>query len=69
MNTMHEILKDQADGVVRLSPDGCYISSGMWNDPFSGKRFTRASDLDVDHIVPLKWASDHGGGAWSKKEK
>jgi hypothetical protein len=69
MNTRHEILKDQADGPIKLSPDGCYVSTGLWDDPFSGKQFTRASDLDVDHIVPLKWANDHGGGSWSKKAK
>lgn len=64
MNTRHEMLKAQADGPIKLSPDGCYVSTGVWDDPFSGKRFTRASDLDVDHIVPLKWASDHGGHGW-----
>ncbi|WP_045861712.1 HNH endonuclease [Teredinibacter purpureus] len=69
MNTRHEVLKDQADGQIKLSPDGCYVSMGVWNDPFSGKTFTRASDLDVDHIIPLKWANDHGGGEWPKAKK
>ena len=69
MNTRHEILKSQADGVIKLSPDGCYVSKSVWNDPFSGKQLTRSSDLDVDHIVPLKWASDHGGVGWTKNEK
>lgn len=64
MNTRHEILLEQADEPVRLSPDGCYVSMGGWIDPFSGKFFYRASELDVDHIVPLKWANDNGGGAW-----
>jgi len=35
----------------------------------SGKQLTRASDLDVDHVIPLKWAHDHGGGAWSAAKK
>ena len=65
MNTRHEMLKAQADGPIKLSPDGCYVSTGVWDDPFSGKRFTRASDLDVDHIVPLKWANDRGGHSWT----
>jgi hypothetical protein len=69
MNTRHEILLAQADGPVKKSPDGCYISKGTWNDPFSGKTLVRASDLDVDHIIPLKWASDHGGLNWSAKKK
>lgn len=70
MNTRHEILNDQAkQGTVKYSPDGCYVSRGEWHDPFSGKVITRASDLDVDHIIPLKWAHEHGGASWSKKKK
>ncbi len=69
MNTRHEILKDQAKHSIKLSPDGCYVSMGVWVDPFSGKTYTRASELDVDHVVPLHWANDHGGNAWSKRRK
>ena len=73
MNTRHEILKDQADKTkpetIKLSPDGCYISMATWHDPFSGKTYTRASDLDVDHIIPLKWAHDHGGYSWDRVKK
>jgi hypothetical protein len=25
--------------------------------------------VDVDHVVPLKWAHDHGGGEWSREKK
>lgn len=69
MNTRHEILLSQAVGEVHLSPDGCYVSSGAWLDPFTGATLHRASDLDVDHIIPLKWAHDHGGAAWSAAKK
>lgn len=69
MNTRHEILAAQSTDKARLSPDGCYVSKGVWLDPYSGKVFTRASDLDIDHIIPLKWASDHGGAAWSAQQK
>lgn len=71
MNTRHEILKDQSVGKVKLSPNGCHVSSGKWVDPFSGKTFYRASDLDVDHVVPLKWANNHGGSNLNRvlKEK
>ena len=69
MNTRHEILQAQADGPIKLSENQCYVSSGIWIDPFSGQRLTLASDLDVDHAIPLKWASDHGGGAWTAAKK
>ncbi|WKT61984.1 DUF1524 domain-containing protein [Microbulbifer thermotolerans] len=38
-------------------------------DPYTGHFFTKASDLDVEHIVPLKWAHDHGGASWSRAQK
>ena len=71
MDTRHEILLAQADGAIKMSSNGCSISTGTWNDPFSGKTLLLASDLDVDHIIPLKWASEHGGLKWpaSKKER
>lgn len=69
MNTRHETLLQQASGEVKLSPDGCYVSAGVWNDPYSGKILTRASDLDIDHIIPLKWAHEHGGANWAAEKK
>lgn len=69
MNTRHETLVAQAMGPVKLSPDGCYVSTGAWLCPFGGKTFTRASHLDVDHIIPLAWAHDHGGDSWSPAQK
>ena len=69
MNTRHEMLLAQVDGAINLSPDGCYVNTGTWKDPFSGKVFHRASELDVDHIIPLKWAHDHGGAQWTKIQK
>ena len=69
MNTRHEILAASSVAKPRLSPDGCYVSSGRWNDPYSGKVYTRASDLDIDHVVPLAYAHARGGASWSRAEK
>jgi hypothetical protein len=69
MNTRHEILKAQADGRVVLSNNRCWVVSSIWYDPFSGTTLFKASDLDVDHIIPLKWAYDHGGASWSLQKK
>lgn len=69
MNTRHEILLEQAVGPVKLSPDGCYVSKGVWNDPYSGKTFYRASDLDIDHVVAISWAHRRGGDKWSPRQK
>lgn len=43
--------------------------SGRWYDPYTGKTFTTSSPLDIDHIVPLAWAWDHGADEWSDRRR
>ncbi|WP_020405151.1 HNH endonuclease [Hahella ganghwensis] len=69
MNTRHKILKMLTKAPVTLSDNGCNVSTGTWNDPYSGKIYHQASDLDIDHVIPLKWANDHGGYVWSSQQK
>ena len=44
---------------------GCRVASGRWEDLYSGEIYTSPTELDVDHMVPLQWAHQHGGWAWS----
>lgn len=41
----------------------CGSDAGRWVSVYDGLRFHKASDLDVDHVVPL--AEAYGSGAWS----
>ena len=45
--------------------------TGRWISPFTGNVIQNASEIDIDHVVPLKWAWDHGAYAWSddRREK
>jgi hypothetical protein len=65
LNTRHEVLAALSTGPVLTSPDGCRVVHGRWNDPYTGVVFTHAPSLDIDHLVPLAWAHDHGGHSWS----
>lgn len=47
----------------------CSIASGEWNDPYAGKKVTDPKGLDVDHMIPLSYAAQHGGQAWDAKKK
>jgi len=56
-----------ADGNAVKKP--CNISHGEWVGPYSGKTFTKASDLDIDHIVPLAHAHRNGADIWSRDKR
>lgn len=65
-----EILIQTSEVPVKFKRNrGCNVSHGRWTDPYSGRSFTRASDLDIDHVVPLAWAHGHGADNWSRERK
>ncbi len=35
----------------------------------TGEQIYSASDIDIDHIVPLKWAWDRGAMDWEKAKR
>jgi len=47
----------------------CIVVEGKWFDPYSGETVTQATQLDIDHIVPLAHAHGIGARSWSSKEK
>ena len=71
LNTRQELLKETSEVSITMTASGCTVKTGKWYDPFSGKTYKKASDLDIDHVIPLAWAHRHGGANWStsKKEK
>ena len=69
-NSRMEALISQSTGQVRYKTDKqCKVVSGRWISPFSGKVLYKASEVDIDHVVPLKWAWDHGANQWTKAKR
>jgi hypothetical protein len=50
-NTRETVLKRDGTGVVTDS--ACASTSGTWRSPYDGATWTAASDVDIDHMVPL----------------
>lgn len=68
-DTRQEVLIEESVIPVTLNSSGCSVVSGLWNDPYTGRSFTNPSDLDIDHLIPLKEAHDSGAWAWSAELK
>ncbi len=68
-STRHEMLSELSVGQIQWSRDSCRVVRGRWTDSYTGRTFTSASDVDIDHLVPLKWAWDHGAHSWSDEKR
>ncbi len=47
----------------------CRVATGVWIAPFSGLTVNDPSDLDIDHMIPLKNAHESGAWAWDAAKK
>ncbi|MFB8758481.1 HNH endonuclease family protein [Streptomyces nigra] len=66
-NTRETVLKRDGSNVVTDS--SCAATSGSWYSPYDGATWTAASDLDIDHVVPLAEAWDSGAGSWTTSRR
>lgn len=63
------VLVDKKGNTVTDVGQACAVQSGTWNDPYSGRVYTNPKELDIDHMIPLKYAATHGGQSWDENRK
>jgi hypothetical protein len=69
-NTRQEMLIASSRVPVKFKNSRhCTVVSGEWFGMYTGKTFTKASDVDVDHIVPLAHAHRHGADKWTRTQR
>ena len=69
-NVRHEVLQDETfETVTFTTSSNCYVDTGKWYGVYTATYYYSASELDVDHFVPLKNAHDSGGYEWSLSKK
>jgi len=66
-NTRETVLKRDGTNVVQASD--CSATSGTWYSPYDGATWTAASDLDIDHVVPLSDAWKSGANVWTTAKR
>ena len=69
-NTRAEILISQSGVRVEFATSrDCRVVKGSWVGGLTGILLSDASDVDIDHVVPLSYAHRHGGASWSPSKK
>ena len=66
-NTREVVLK--RDGTSVVTDSSCAATSGSWKSPYDGATWTAASDVDIDHVVPLADAWRTGASAWTTAQR
>ncbi|TQS32553.1 hypothetical protein Golomagni_07127 [Golovinomyces magnicellulatus] len=61
------VLKRDGDGVQ--VNNACTATAGTWKSPYDGATWKNASDIDIDHMVPLKNAWVSGASAWTTEQR
>ena len=64
-DTRAEVLIAESLVSVRFSSTGKTVSTGKWLSLYDGETWTKASDVDVDHVVALAEAWRSGAWKWS----
>jgi Protein of unknown function (DUF1524) len=66
-DTRETVLK--RDGKDVQTDAQCRVTAGRWHSPYDGGDWTQASDVDIDHMVPLaqSWAS--GAAEWTTQRR
>ncbi|KAF4508532.1 hypothetical protein G6O67_004894 [Ophiocordyceps sinensis] len=57
------------DGEKVKTNRACNAVSGTWKSPYDGATRTQASDIDIDHMVPLKNAWISGASSWTLERR
>lgn len=65
-----EALVAASNTTVRFATErACRVVTGRWISPFTGEILQNSSEIDIDHVVPLRWAWEHGAKDWSKTKR
>ncbi|OON76739.1 hypothetical protein B1H18_20440 [Streptomyces tsukubensis] len=66
-NTREVVLK--RDGTDVEQDSGCAAVSGKWHSDYDDADWTAASDVDIDHVVPLAQAWRSGASSWTTEQR
>jgi len=59
----------ERDGTSVVTSTSCSATSGRWYSPYDGATWSAASDVDIDHVVPLAEAWRSGANSWTTSRR
>ena len=68
-DTREEVLITESLTKPQVDGYGCKVVEGDWFSPYEGGTYTQPSDLDIDHMVPLKESWDSGAWNWTAAQR
>ncbi|WII73658.1 HNH endonuclease family protein [Bdellovibrio sp. 22V] len=69
LNTRGKVLVRDSSVDVTMNTNGCSVRAGRWDDPYSGREYTQAADIQIDHYVALKNAYISGAYKWDRAKR
>lgn len=69
-STRQEMLVLTNRGAIQYTnPRNCVVRTGEWYDEYTGKTFSVATQVDLEHVIPRLYAHTHGGDRWPPEKK
>ena len=68
LDTRGELLVAQSLTPAVLDETGCRVVGGLWMDLYTGEALSDAGSIDIDHVVPLRYAWDLGAENWNAEK-
>ncbi len=63
------LIQSSQTPVSFTNPRNCQVREGLWVDPHTGEQFTRAADLQIDHIISTIYADAANGYQWTDQAR
>lgn len=68
-DTREEVLIAESQSKAQVDAYGCKVIEGDWFSLYDNVIHTNPSDLDIDHMIPLKEAWDSGAWNWTAAQR
>jgi len=63
------LIRDSLIPVTFKTGRKCKVTAGEWLCPYTGITYFKASDIDIDHMIPLANAHRSGAANWTREQK